>query len=78
MSGHSKWSTIKRKKKKQTASARRFLPKLAEISVAVKEGGPDPAVNGKLRDLISKAKANNVPNDNIDRIIKRPVPRAIK
>ena len=39
--------------------------------MAVKEGGPDPAVNGKLRDLISKAKANNVPNDNIDRIIKK-------
>ena len=72
MSGHSKWSTIKRKKEKTDSQRAKIFTKIGrEISVAVKEGGPDPAVNGKLRDLISKAKANNVPNDNIDRIIKK-------
>ena len=72
MSGHSKWSTIKRKKEKTDSQRAKVFTKIGrEISVAVKEGGPDPAVNGKLRDLISKAKANNVPNDNIDRIIKK-------
>ena len=72
MSGHSKWSTIKRKKEKTDSRRAKVFTKIGrEISVAVKEGGPDPAVNGKLRDLISKAKANNVPNDNIDRIIKK-------
>ena len=72
MSGHSKWSTIKRKKEKTDSQRAKIFTKIGrEISVAVKEGGPDPAVNGKLRDLISKAKSNNVPNDNIDRIIKK-------
>ena len=64
MSGHSKWSTIKRKKEKTDSQRAKIFTKIGrEISVAVKEGGPDPAVNGKLRDLISKAKSNNVPND---------------
>ena len=72
MSGHSKWSTIKRKKEKTDSQRAKIFTKIGrEISVAVKEGGPDPAVNGKLRDLISKAKSNNVPNDNIERIIKK-------
>lgn len=72
MSGHSKWSTIKRKKEKtDNAKAKVFTKVGREISVAVKEGGADPANNSKLRDLIAKAKANNVPNENIDRIIKK-------
>lgn len=72
MSGHSKWSTIKRKKEKTDAQKGKVFTKIGrEISVAVREGGADPANNGKLRDLIAKAKANNVPNDNIDRIIKK-------
>ncbi len=72
MSGHSKWSTIKRKKEKtDNARAKIFTKVGREISVAVKEGGADPNNNSKLRDLIAKAKANNVPNDNIDRIIKK-------
>ena len=72
MSGHSKWSTIKRKKEKTDAQKGKIFTKIGrEISVAVREGGADPANNGKLRDLIAKAKANNVPNDNIDRIIKK-------
>ena len=74
MSGHSKWSTIKRKKGKIDAARGKIFTKIGrEISVAVREGGPDPANNGKRRDLIAKAKANNVPNDNIDRIIKKAV-----
>lgn len=72
MSGHSKWSTIKRKKEKTDSQRANVFTKIGrEISVAVKESGPDPSVNGKLRDLISKAKSNNVPNDNIERIIKK-------
>ena len=72
MSGHSKWNNIKRKKGKTDAQKAKVFTKIGrEISVAVKEGGADPSVNGKLRDLIAKAKANNVPNDNIDRIIKK-------
>ena len=72
MSGHSKWSTIKRKKEKiDNARAKVFTKIGREIAVAVKEGGPDPAANTKLKDIIAKAKANNVPNDNIDRIIKK-------
>ncbi len=72
MSGHSKWSTIKRKKEKTDAQRAKIFTKMArEISVAVKEGGADPAVNGKLRDIIVKAKAQNVPSDNITRIIKK-------
>lgn len=72
MSGHSKWSTIKRKKEKTDNQRAKVFTKIGrEISVAVKAGGPDPAVNSKLKDIIAKAKANNVPNDNIDRIIKK-------
>ena len=72
MSGHSKWSTIKRKKEKTDGQRAKIFTKIGrEISVAVREGGADPASNSKLRDLIAKAKSNNVPNDNIDRIIKK-------
>ena len=72
MSGHSKWNNIKRKKEAADGAKAKVFTKIGrEISVCVKEGGPDPASNSKLKDLISKAKANNVPNDNIDRIIKK-------
>ncbi len=73
MSGHSKWSTIKRKKEKTDGARAKIFTKIGrELIVAVKEGGSaDPSVNNKLRDTIAKAKANNVPNDNIDRIIKK-------
>ncbi len=74
MSGHSKWSTIKRKKEATDSKRASIFTKIGrEIAVAVREGGGDPSVNGKLRDLIYKAKANNVPNDNIDRLIKKCV-----
>ena len=72
MSGHSKWSTIKRKKEKTDNARAKVFTKIGrEIAVAVKSGGPDPAANSKLKDVIAKAKANNVPNDNIERIIKK-------
>ncbi|MCC8130526.1 MAG: YebC/PmpR family DNA-binding transcriptional regulator [Oscillospiraceae bacterium] len=72
MSGHSKWNNIKRKKEiADGAKAKVFTRMGREITVCVKEGGPDPASNSKLRDLIAKAKANNVPNDNIERVIKK-------
>ncbi len=73
MSGHSKWNNIKRKKEKTDGQKAKIFTKVGrEIAVAVKEGGgPDPASNSKLKDAIAKAKANNVPNDNIDRIIKK-------
>ena len=72
MSGHSKWSTIKRKKEKTDQQRAKVFTKIGrEIAMIVKAGGPDPAVNGKLREAIVKAKANNVPNDNIERIIKK-------
>ena len=73
MSGHSKWNNIKRKKEKTDSQKAKIFTKMGrEIAVAVKEGGgPDPASNSKLKDAIAKAKANNVPNDNIDRIIKK-------
>ena len=72
MSGHSKWSTIKRKKEKTDGARAKVFTKIGrEIAVAVREGGPDPAGNSKLKEVIAKAKANNVPNDNIDRIIKK-------
>ncbi|KAF5029978.1 putative transcriptional regulatory protein YebC [anaerobic digester metagenome] len=74
MSGHSKWSTIKRKKEATDSKRASIFTKIGrEIAVAVREGGGDPSVNGKLRDLIAKAKANNVPNDNIDRLVKKCV-----
>ncbi|MDO5558566.1 MAG: YebC/PmpR family DNA-binding transcriptional regulator [Oscillospiraceae bacterium] len=72
MSGHSKWSTIKRKKEATDSARAKIFTKIGrEITVCVKEGGPDPSTNSKLRDLIAKAKSNNVPNDNIDRVIKK-------
>ena len=72
MSGHSKWENIKRKKGATDAARAKIFTKIGrEIAVCVKEGGADPAGNARLRDLIQKAKANNVPNDNIDRCIKK-------
>ena len=72
MSGHSKWSTIKRKKEKTDQARAKVFTRIGrELAMVVKAGGPDPNVNAKLRDVIAKAKANNVPNDNIDRIIKK-------
>lgn len=72
MSGHSKWSTIKRKKEKTDNQRAKIFTKIGrEIAVAVREGGADPSANSKLKDVIAKAKANNVPNDNIERIIKK-------
>ncbi|MEG1509124.1 MAG: YebC/PmpR family DNA-binding transcriptional regulator [Clostridia bacterium] len=72
MSGHSKWANIKRKKEGTDAKRGKVFTKIGrEIAVAVKEGGADPDSNAKLRDLISKAKANNLPNDNIIRSIKK-------
>ena len=72
MSGHSKWKNIMHKKEKTDAQRAKVFTKIGkEIAIAVKEGGSDPSVNGKLRDLIAKAKGNNVPNDNIDRVIKK-------
>lgn len=73
MSGHSKWNNIKRKKEKTDGQKAKIFTKIGrEIAVAVKEGGSaDPNANSKLKDCIAKAKANNVPNDNIERIIKK-------
>ncbi len=72
MSGHSKWNNIKNKKAKTDAQKGKIFTKIGkEIAIAVREGGPDPNNNSKLRDLIAKAKSNNVPNDNIDRAIKK-------
>lgn len=73
MSGHNKWSTIKQKKGKNDAARAKIFTKIGrELAVAVRDGGSaDPSVNAKLRDCIAKAKANNVPNDNIERIIKK-------
>lgn len=72
MSGHSKWKNIMHKKGKSDAQRAKIFTKIGrEIAVAVKEGGPDPVANSKLGDLILKAKSNNVPNDNIDRIVKK-------
>ena len=73
MSGHSKWNNIKRKKEKTDGQKAKVFTKMGrEIAVAVKQGGSaDPASNSKLKDAIAKAKANNVPNDNIERIIKK-------
>ena len=73
MSGHNKWSTIKQKKGKNDAARAKVFTKIGrELIVAIREGGSaDPSVNSKLKDCIAKAKANNVPNDNIERIIKK-------
>lgn len=72
MSGHSKWNNIKHKKEKTDAQKGKIFTKLGkEITMAVKNGGPDPEANSKLKDVIAKAKANNMPNDNIMRCIKK-------
>ena len=72
MSGHSKFANIKHKKERNDAAKGKIFTVIGrEIAVAVKEGGADPANNSKLRDVIAKAKANNMPNDTIDRGIKK-------
>ncbi len=72
MSGHSKWNNIKNKKEKTDAQKGKIFTKIGkEIQICVRNGGGDPAVNGKLKDLIAKAKSLNVPNDNIERAIKK-------
>ena len=72
MSGHSKWSTIKRKKEKTDQARAKVFTKIGrEIAMGVKAGGPNLSENSKLKDVIAKAKAANVPNENIERIIKK-------
>ena len=73
MSGHSKWNNIKRKKEKTDGAKAKMFTKIGrELAVAVKQGGgPDPASNSTLKALIAKAKAANMPNDNIERCIKK-------
>ena len=72
MSGHSKFANIKHKKERNDAAKGKIFTVIGrEIAVAVKEGGSDPANNSRLRDVIAKAKANNMPNDTIDRGIKK-------
>jgi len=72
MSGHSKFANIKHKKEKNDAAKGKMFTIIGkEIAIAVKEGGPDPSNNSKLRDVIAKAKANNMPNDTIERGIKK-------
>lgn len=72
MSGHSKWATIKRKKGKTDAQRGKIYTKIGrELVIAVRMGGSNPEGNSKLRDVIAKAKANNMPNDNIIRSIKK-------
>ena len=73
MSGHSKWNNIKRKKENTDGQKAKIFTRMGrEISVAIREGGSaDPSTNSKLKDAIAKAKANNVPNDNIERILKK-------
>ena len=72
MSGHSKWHNIQATKNKADAARGKLFTKIGrEIAVAVKLGGPDPNINSKLYDVIQKAKANNMPNDNIQRSIKK-------
>lgn len=72
MSGHSKWHNIQAKKGKTDAARGKIFTKIGrELAVCVKQGGPDPNTNSKLRDIIAKAKENNMPNDNIERSIKK-------
>ena len=72
MSGHSKFANIKHKKEKNDAAKGKVFTRIGrEIAVAVKEGGADPANNSKLRDVVAKAKANNMPNDNIKRTLDK-------
>ena len=80
MSGHSKWSTIKRKKgEKDGARAKVFTKISREILVCIKEtGSADPANNSRLYALVQKAKSNNIPNDNIDRLLKKAAGDSIR
>lgn len=72
MSGHSKWANIKHRKGKSDAQKGKIFTKMGrEIAVIVKQGGPDPEANSKLKDVIAKAKAANMPNENISRSIKK-------
>ena len=72
MSGHSKWHNIQAKKGKADAARGKIFTKLGrELLMAVKQGGPEPSANAKLRDVIAKCKANNMPNDTINNAIKR-------
>ena len=72
MSGHSKWANIKVRKEKTDSQRGKIFTKLGrELLIAVKTGGPDPTSNSKLRDVIAKCKSNNMPNDNIERSIKK-------
>lgn len=72
MSGHSKFANIKHKKERNDAKRGKIFTKLGrELAVAVKAGGPDPALNRRLRDVVAKAKSENMPNDTIDRSIKK-------
>jgi YebC/PmpR family DNA-binding regulatory protein len=72
MSGHSKWHNIQARKKKGDATRGKVFTKIGrELAVAVKEGGADPDINNRLRDVIAKAKQNNMPSDNIARAIKK-------
>lgn len=72
MSGHSKWANIKHRKGKSDAQRGKIFTKIGrEIAIIVKQGGPDPEINSKLKDVIAKAKASNMPNDNIARSIKK-------
>ncbi|MDD2377139.1 MAG: YebC/PmpR family DNA-binding transcriptional regulator, partial [Clostridia bacterium] len=72
MSGHSKWATIKRKKESTDAKRANIFSNIGkELTVAVRAGGNDPTLNNKLRDVISKAKSNNMPNENIQRCLQK-------
>ena len=72
MSGHSKWSNIKHRKEAQDAVRGKAFTRIGkEIVIAVKEGGPDPSANNRLKTVIAKAKAANMPNDTIDKAIKK-------
>lgn len=72
MSGHSKWSTIKRKKERTDSKRGKIFTKIGrELAVSVKDGGADPETNTRLKDIITKARANNMPNDTIMRSIKK-------
>ncbi len=72
MSGHSKFANIKHKKEKNDAAKGKIFTRLGrEIAVAVKEGGPDVNNNSKLKDIVAKAKSNNMPNETIERSIKK-------
>ena len=72
MSGHSRWANIKHRKGKADAQRGSLFTKLGrEIAIAVRAGGAEPSTNTRLRDAIAKSKANNMPNDNISRCIKK-------